>query len=458
MATTLASPPTDSQQYTFPSGPQPRPVVGSALDFNHNPLGFVTNLQRTYGKAATVEFLKGNRLVLFFTPAAVRYILTENPKNFLSGVFNSSLKQLLGDGLLTTDGDFHRQQRRLVQPAFHRKRIEQYANTMTQHTEDLVASWESGQIRDISVEMQKLTLRIVAKTLFDVDLKEDSTDLNKAFNDVILFPGERRLAWENILRFDLPWLPYGKFLRGREKLDATVFSIIEQRRMSRHDTGDVISMLLEAQDDDGTVMTDQQVRDQIMTFFAAGHETTANTLSWTFYLLSQNPTVWQKLVDELAHVLGGRTPTMDDLANLPYTDMVLKESMRLYPPAWAMGRTAVEDFDLEGFHLPAGQIVMFPQWVIQRLPSIWGDNADQFVPERFDASHPQEIPQFAYYPFGGGPRMCIGMPFAQMESKLLLATIAQRYTLALVPGHLVVPQPMVTLRPKYGIRMQLEAR
>lgn len=431
------------------------PVVGASLAFSRGPLAYLTKLQRTYGKAARIPMVGGFEIAVFFTPTAVRTVLTEQPRNFTSREFNFALTRLLGDGLLTIDGDFHRQQRRLVQPAFHKRRIESYATTMTSHTEEMLATWHRGEVRDLAVEMQQLTLRIVAKTLFDVDLQNESGQLGKAFTDVITFPGERRLAWQNFVRIDSPLTPYGRFLRGRATLDKTIFGIIHERRASGQDSGDVLSMLLQAQDEDGGTMTDQQVRDQTMTFFAAGHETTANSLAWTFYLLSNNYTAWDRLQAELAQVLGGRTPTLDDLPNLVYTDMIIKESMRLYPPAWVIGRRAAAACEIDGYQLPAGQVVMLPQYIIQRLPEIWGANADAFVPERFDPAHPQEVPQFAYFPFGGGLRMCIGMPFAQMEARLLLATIAQRHHPRLVPGFPVVPQTMITLRPKHGLKMTI---
>ena len=447
--------PTTTPGYRLPPGPAARPLVGSAFDFGRDPLAFVTRMQRAYGDAATVPMPRRGQLVMLFAPAYVRYVLTEHPRNFTSREFNDTLERLLGDGLLSIDGELHRSQRRLVQPAFHRKRIESYAATMTQHTEQMLATWQPGQTLDMAMEMQSLTLRIVAKTLLSVDVQHDSGELGHAFNDVILFPADVRLSWKNLLRINSPLTPYGRFLRGRAMLDRTLYGIIEERRQSHEDTGDVLSMLLASQDEDATVMTDKQVRDETMTFFAAGHETTSNALSWTFYLLSEYPGAYAKLRAELDHVLGGRTPTVEDLPNLVYTDMVIKEAMRLYPPAWAIGRRASEDFTMGDYHFPAGQLVLMSQWVIHRRPDIWGADAAYFKPERFDPVQPQDVPQFAYFPFGGGPRMCIGMPFAQMEARLLLATIAQRYYPRMVLGHPVVPQPMVTLRPKYGLKMTL---
>jgi cytochrome P450 len=458
MSTTYARVPASrAAAYVFPEGPRPKPLIGSTLEFSRDPLGFVTNLQHHYGKAAYAQFMGHIAAAFFFTPAAVKYFLVDNARNFTNREFASHLIEFLGNGLLTIDGDLHRQQRRLTQPAFHRKRIESYATTMTTLTEEMLATWRLGEIRDIASELRQLTLRIVAKTLFDIDITRSVDSLGPAFNKVVAFPDPRRISWENLLRINLPITPYGRYRLALRELDAAVYRIIAERRASRVDVGDIVSMLLSAQDEDGSVMTDTQIRDQLMTFFAAGHETTANTLAWTFYLLSGHPEVWQQLRYELNQVLGRRTPTVDDLPSLPITGMVLKESIRLYPPAWALGRRAIDDFEVEGYHLPAGTYVVFPQWVLHRLPEIWGPDALDFRPERFDPAHPQEIPPFAYYPFGGGSRMCIGMPFAQLESHLLLATIAQRFRPTVVPRYHVVPLALTTLRPKYGIQVILES-
>lgn len=456
MATTIDPRPPTTTAFRWPPGPPAPPVLGLTPAFSLDQLGFATRMQREYGDVVRVKLLGNFSLVMLFAPSAIRYVLTENPRNFTSREFNFVLKPLLGEGLLTIDNELHRQQRRLVQPAFHRRRVESYAAIMTRHTEEMLATWRRGEVRDMAAEMQRLTLRIVAKALFDVDLREDSQNLGQAFSDVILFPTGRNLSWKKWLRLDLPITPYGRFQAGIRTLNRTVFDIIAARRAQPHDTGDVISMLLAAQDEDGVTMTDQQIRDEVMTFFAAGHETTSNALAWTFSLLSQNPAAMARLRDEVDGVLGGRAPVVDDLPRLMYTDMVVKESMRLYPPAWAIGRRASEAFTVDGWHLPAGQFVFMSQWVTQRMPSIWGEDAAEFRPERFDPAQPQAVPPFAYFPFGGGPRMCIGMPFAQMEARLLLAMIAQRFRPRLVPGFPVVPEPLVTIRPKYGLHMVLE--
>jgi len=442
---------TTARRRGLPPGPQPLPVVGHAFQFRRDPLAFVQGLQRSYGGMAT--FYMGKMpMVLLARPEYARYVLVDHARNFTSREFAFGLRGILGDGLLTSDGDFHRQQRRLVQPAFHKKRVEGYAQVMVAHTQQTLDEWQVGQRLDIAAAMQDLTLRIVAKALFDVDLKIDSRGLGQAFNDVINNPVQMPFSWRSI-PLNLPFMPYAKHMAGRATLDTYIYGLIAKRRATGRDTGDVISMLLAAQDD-GVTMTDTQVRDQTLTLMAAGHETTANLLAWTFYLLSSHAEARATLLAELHSMLKGRAPTVDDLPNLPYLDWVVSESMRMYPPAWTVGRRAIAPFELGGYSFPAGQMVMVNQWVLHHLPEVWGDPY-AFRPERWEPSQARAIPPGAYFPFGAGPRMCIGMPFAQLEARLLLATILQRFTPELVPGWPVVPRPRITLRPKFGIQMTL---
>ncbi len=438
---------------TLPPGPKGLPGVGNALQFQRNPLHFVRETQRQFGRMATMH-IGEHPLVLFFRPEHVRYILTENPRNFVkpNRGGGANLRYLLGDGLLTIDGDYHRQQRRLVQPAFHKRRVESYADVMVQLTEEMLTKWQPGTEINIASAMQQLTLGIIAKTLFNVDSPPLIAELGTAFNAVI--NNGRSLASRRLLRLNFPFTKYGKVVAGKRTLDEFVYNLIAERRKDGRDMGDVLSMLLHAQEE-GDTLTDRQVHDHVLTFVAAGHETAQNTLGWTFYLLSQYPDKRDKLLNELQTVLAGRSPTVADLPNLPYLEWVINESWRILPPAWIQGRRAVNDFELDGHHFPAGTICLTSQWVIHNLPDIWGD-PEAFRPERWDPVNGQKVPQWAYFPFGGGPRICIGMPFAEMETKLLPATILQRYTPKLVPGFRVELQPRVTLRPKHGIRMRLE--
>jgi cytochrome P450 len=428
------------------------PVVGNVLQFRRDPLSFVRGVQRAYGDLA-IYYMGRVPIVLASRPEHVRYVLVEHARAFTNREFMRNLRQTLGDGLLTTDGDFHRQQRRLVQPAFHKKRVESYAGIMVSDTRALLETWQPGQRVDIARDMQQLTMRIVSRALFDVDVQVDAPELGQAFTDVIENPVGLAFSLRG-LPVDLPFTPYHRHMAGRRLLDDYVFGLIARRRAEGRDVGDIVSMLLAAQED-GISMSDQQIRDQTMTLFAAGHETTSNALTWTFYLLSQHERVREKLLAELADVLAGRDPTVDDLPNLPYLDWVVSESMRYYPPAWTQGRYAQEEFSLDGYTFPRGTVVMVSQWVVHHRADIWGD-PQVFRPERWDPEHGQKPPQGAYFPFGMGPRICIGMPFAQLEARLLLATILQRFSPHLVPDWPVVPRPRVTLRPKYGIQMTLE--
>jgi cytochrome P450 len=439
--------------YHYPPGPKPHRIFGNIPEFRKDQLGFMTNLERTYGDAATMYFFH-TPAVLFTRPEAIRYILIENARNFINRPVFESLRLLLGDGLLSIDGEFHRQQRRMVQPAFHKQRVEGYRDTMAACTERMLEEWTPGSERDIAHEMMRVTMHIVAKALFNVDLASQSEAIGQAFFDASEYTRRSRAPFK-LFRLNLPFTKYGKYVRARSFLDNTMAALIAEHRTRGEDTGDVISMLLKAQDEDGSAMPNQQVRDETLTLLAAGHATTANTLSWTFYLLSEHPAIQTKLLDELQRVLGGRPPTVDDLAQLPYLDMVVKESMRLYPPAWMQPRYTVDDFEYGGYRIKRGTIIFMSQWVTHRLPDLWPD-PDQFKPERFDSETGQKYHPQAYFPFGAGSRICIGMPFANLEARILLATILQRYVPKLTPGFPVVPEPMVTLFPKFGLQMALE--
>ena len=448
----ITNPPSASKKALLPPGPRGLPVLGNLLAFQNRPLRFFRQLARTYERMATVHIGK-RPVLLVFQPAHIRYILTENARNFIKLGFENGggLKRFLGDGLLTIDGDFHRQQRKLVQPAFHKHRVDNYAETMTQLAQEMLDGWQSGTTVNISSEMQQLTLRIITKTLFNVDSLEQTAKLGNAF-DAVLNVSDKQTAV--LGRFRKSTLPQ-KTTDGIRVLDTFIYGLIAQRRAHPQDAGDVLSMLLAAQEEKNA-MTDQQVHDHVLTFVAAGHETAQNTLSWTFYLLSKNPEVREKLRTELKTVLQGRVPTLNDLPHLPYLEGVINESWRFYPPVWRQARLAVEAFEMDGYTIPANTIVVLSQWVMHNQPDIWGD-PENFRPERWNADQKQNIPQGAYFPFGLGSHMCIGMAFAQLETKLLLATILQRFTPELAANAHVVLQPLVTLRPKYGIQMHLDA-
>jgi cytochrome P450 len=383
----------------------------------------------------------------------IESVLISQSQNFAKDKVIQNSRWFLGQGLLTSEGAEWRQQRRLCQPAFHRERLSSYGRTMGAYTEEMLANWPQGEARDIHQEMMQLTMRIVAKVLFSVEVSEDAQKVAAALNLLMRHTSGFRMIMPPPLRH-LPLPALIRVKRAVRELDEIVNCIIRQRRASGENSGDLLSMLMAARDEDGSAMTDRQLRDEIMTFLLAGHETTAVALSWTWYLLSEHPQVAQKLRQELNHVLGGCTPQLEDLARLPYTDKVVKESMRLYPPAWSLARTTAKEMEIAGYRLPVGANVVMSPWIVQRDPRFFKD-PDQFNPDRWTAQATQQLPRFAYFPFGGGPRLCIGASFAMMEANLLVATIAQRFHLHLVAGHPVDPLPGITLRPRHGMRMQI---
>ncbi len=439
---------------TLPPGPGKLPYLGNLLELRQDPLRYFQQMQRTYGDMATIHFGK-TPVVLLFRPEYVRYVLVEHPRSFVNSSFAGGPNDdssAANEGLLTINGEKHRQQRRAVQPAFHKKRVEGYATIMQEYTQELLDSWQAGETVDMSQAMQELTLRIVSKCLFSIDLSNQLRPLGDVFNGFI---GSQTSVVEDLLniRIDNPITGYGRRRAAMRQLNTLVYTLIAQRRDNPHDYDDVLAMLMEATsgEEPETKLTEKQIHDHIITFLAAGHETTAIALVWTFYLLAQYPAVREKLLEELRTVLAGRTPTVEDVAKLPYLDWVLSESMRLYPPAWMQVRFTAEDVEIGGVALPQGTMLIVSQWVLHRLPEIWGD-AEVFRPERWDPASEQSIPPGAYFPFGGGPRTCIGMPLAQLEAKIVLATILQRYTPQPVPGYTPGLQPVITLRPKRNLR------
>ncbi|HEY7850413.1 MAG TPA: cytochrome P450, partial [Ktedonobacterales bacterium] len=395
----------------------------------------------------------GRDVVLFSRPEYAHYFLVDHAQNFSSGASRDLLKRFLGEALLTTDGDIHRRQRRLVQPAFHRKRVESYAATMTSQTQQMLDRWQVGDELDMAQALQELTLRIIVQALFDLDLQEQGTAISQLFSTVIENNRPGPLG-EMLAKLNVG--PVKRAQAARARLDQFVYGLIAQRRAEGRDHGDVLSMLLAARDEDGAPMTDVQLRDQAMTLIAAGHETTSNALAWTFYLLARNPDKYATLRAEVTTVLGGRTATAADLPQMPYLDAVIMEAMRIYPPAWTVNRTALEPFELGGYQFPAGTRAIISQWVIHHLPEVWGD-PETFRPKRWTPEFRQQLPRGAYFPFGAGPRICIGMPLAEIEARLLLATMLQRFTPRMVAGWPVETRPRVTLRMRHGIRMRLEA-
>ena len=425
-----------------------------------SPLEFFPMLARTYGDLSA--FRMGGETVFFVNhPQYVKDILVTHNRNFIKGRGLESAKRLLGQGLLTSEDPVHLRQRRLMQPAFHRDRVVTYAHTMVEYADRMRREWTPGATIDVAQEMMRLTLSIAGKTLFDVDVESQAADVGRALTAVMDSFWTTMLPFIDVLeRMPIPQLRRAR--AARERLDDIIYGLIAERRAEGaaiEDRGDLLSMLLLAQDeeDQNRGMTDLQVRDEAMTIFLAGHETTANALTWTWYLLSGAPEVERRLHDELDRVLCGRVPTVEDIPALGFVERVVTESMRLYPPAWLIGRRALREYRIGGYVAPARTIFVTSPYVLHRDLRYFGD-PDRFCPDRWTPEFRAALPPFAYFPFGGGPRRCIGESFAWMELVLVVATLAQRWSLRLVPEHPVVPQPVVTLRTKHGVRMVPEFR
>lgn len=440
-----------------PPGPRSIIPLGALLRFRHDPLVFLTHLARQYGDVAQVSF-GSQQLVLLNHPDHIHDVLVTHHRNFHKGRGLERARVLLGNGLLTSEGEFHRRQRRLAAPAFHRQRVESYGSVMVDYTTKMLQRWQSGATIDLDQEMMRLTLAIAGSTLFGSDVEDEASTVGEALTDIMeMFRIFQLPFGEFFERLPLPRVR--RFERQRARLDATIYRMIAERRASGKDRGDLLSMLLQARDEfgDGGGMTDMQLRDEILTILLAGHETTANALTWTIYLLSQHPQIEAVLLAELDEVLSGRGPTVADLPQLRYTRRVLSEGLRLYPPAWVIGRRALSDYQVGGYQVPARTIVAMSQWVMHRDPRYYPD-PDRFDPDRWTPEQQEQRPRYAYFPFGGGPRICIGESFAWMEGTLCLATIMQHWRLRLVPGHPVGTKPLITLRPRYGMRMKVEQR
>ncbi len=442
----------------LPPGPRGRLLTGSLPDLRRDPLETYTRCAREFGDCATLRF-GPTRVYLLSHPDLIEEVLVAKTANFTKHWGLRIARRLLGNGLLTSEADFWRRQRRLIQPAFTRERIAFYGGSMVRHADRLTAAWKDGETRDVHEDMCQLTLEIAAATLFGADesgakapeVLQALKDLTAGFGSVFF-----RIIW---LPSFVPTPGNVRRERAAKRLDEIIYDLIRRRRAgeSQHD---LLGILLSARDeDDGSRMTDQQVRDEAMTLFLAGHDTTALTLSWGWYLLAQHPEVTRALVAEVDGVLGDRVPTPDDLPRLRYTEAVVQEIMRLYPSAYIIGRQAIEPCEIGGYGVPAGGTVLMSQWVVHRDPRWYGKDADVFRPERWLDGLQRRLPKYAYFPFGGGPRICIGNHFAMMEAVLVMATMARRWHFSRPANEAPVkPRPAVTLRPAGPIRLVVHAR
>jgi cytochrome P450 len=453
----------------YPPGPHSIMPSGLLRQFIRNPIKTLMDIAYSYGDIAHFKFGR-QHVYLFNNPHHIEDALIRNHKNFIKSRGLQISKRLLGEGLVTSEREYHDRQRRIIQPAFHPALIKKYGDVMTTYAANMCQRWEDGMTLDIHKEMIHVTAGIISKAVLGSDIKSEQGD---QVGDALLTCAEyfnRLLMPFGELIEKIPILHINKgFQQAKRKLDSIVYNMIKEHRDNERkgvQQMDLLSTLLQAQDAEAGIgrMTDSQLRDEVMTIFLAGHETTANALTWTLYLLSQNPLVEGKLYEELCSVLGdskgsktNRIPTVEDVPKLEYTEKVFRESMRLYPPAWTIGRQAINDYKVDKYVIPAGSIVLMSQYVMHRNPRYFAD-PELFYPDRWNKEEKSQLPRFSYFPFGGGIRGCVGEPFAWMEGILLIATICRQWKMQHDPDHKVELKPLITLRPKYGMRMKLERR
>ena len=441
----------------FPPGPKGHFLFGNLGAVSRDWLGFYSRCVKEFGDVVRLRYLHVP-ICLVIHPRDIEYVLVTNPGNFTKSADYRALARVLGNGLLTNEGKPWQHQRSLIQPAFRRESIFAYAPLMTRATREMLNSWTDHESRNVHEDMMALTLRIVAQCLFGAEVTGVAERVGKAMQvvtDRFLIDAGRAL----LLPFDLPDFLAPARHRAISDLNKIIHGILRERRNSNRAHGDLLDSLLRVRDADGRPMSEVQLRDEVMTLFLAGHETTAIALSWTFYLLGQHPEVEAQLVKEIQMVLGNREPTIDDLPRLGYTEMILKESMRLYPAVWGIGRRAIADCEIGGYRVSAGTNIFIFQSLTQRDPRFFSE-PETFNPERWreDPIRLGKIPRFAYFPFGGGPRVCVGASFAMLEATLLLVMIEQKFCLRLAHGQTVEPVPTVTLRPKNGIKVTVQRR
>jgi cytochrome P450 len=431
-------------------------AIEIGLSFQNDPLGVMDQYFRSFGDVYGI-YVNGQTTDLVIRhPQHIQEFLVDREADFAKDATYTEpqrgLTRYLGNGLLISGGDFWKRQRKLMQPAFHHKRIEGYAETMGKYTEEMLANWQDGGKLRIDEEMMKLTLRIVVKALFDSEVASDAKKIGHSmdvFHALVNLPKHLPKWWPARAELRTP--------RALAELNEVVYRIINERRQDSIDRGDLLSMMLAAEDEAGNRMTDQQLRDESVTLFLAGHETTANLMNWIWAALANEPSVEAKLHEELDAVLAGRTPTLADLKQLPYTEKVVKEGLRMYPPAYAVSRMALRDTQIGPYKVEKNSVVNAIIYFTHHHPDFW-ENPEVFNPDRFNEQADKARHRWAYLPFGGGPRVCIGNMFALMEAQIMLATIASRYRLRLPAGHQLKMEPMITLRPKNGLPMILEAR
>ena len=442
----------------MPPGPKGLPLFGLALTIRKDALGTLRRVAREYGDIVRLPVMLQERIFLNHPDFIEQVLVIQQSKFHKSDLTKIIVGPLLGQGLLVSEGEFWRRQRRLAQPAFHRSRIQEYGATMIESVERHIRDWRDSERRDLASEMMALTLDVAVRTLFGTSLPAEAQQVGQSMTFLMRYQLGRQ---RSPVRLPESWpTPRNRrATREREFLDSLVYRMIDEHRSqaAENHRSDLLSLLLGAMDEDGSQMTPQQLRDETMTLFIAGHETTAQMLAWTWYLLGENSTAETRLHEELDGVLGGRAPEASDFPRLPYLRAVMNEVLRLYPPAYITARTSIAPCSIGGYDFPAGSTMLMSQWVMHRDARFYED-PDTFRPERWLEELEDRLPAGAYFPFGDGPRRCIGQGFALLEAALVIGTIAQRFQFRLVPGHPVVPEPLITLRPRNGIQMTLHAR
>lgn len=437
-------------------GPTGLPLVGSFVPYTQDLIRFLMDCYHRYGRTVRFDFLNLHGAIMAGAEAN-RYILVDNMENFLVSplIEKARARWIVGRGLLFIDEPAHKQHRRLILPSMHRQRLEKYQQIMRETAETILNRWKPGQAMDLTDEMDDIALIVEGHALFNVDFSQDARELSHAVAVLVETVNDMFHVSMAQVPFDIPLLggKGGTLRQAMKNAHTLIENMIVEHERTGQDMGDVVSMLLAARDEDGGRLTAQDVRDHLLTLYVAGHETVANALSWACYLLAQHPAVASKLLSELENVLGGKPPTLADLDRLPYLEMVAKESLRIYPPATNLFRTARDGFVWDGYDIPAGSVIMYTPYVSHRIPEHFPD-PERFWPERFDPAVATPPPSFAYVPFGGGPRSCIGAPFAMLEIKTVLAMICQRFRLDLVAGQDVSTKVTTTLQPKYGVQVR----
>jgi cytochrome P450 len=433
-------------------------LFGNTFDFVKNPLRFLMNAMQYQQKMVQIR-IAGRNIYLLFRPEEIKYVLQENNKNYTKSDAYLGVQLFLGNGLLNSEGDFWRRQRKLAQPAFHKQRLALLVERMNRATLDMLQRWEAhmtAQPLNISQETMQLTLEIVSEALFSSDVKKYIQSISSALNIIIDYAYKSISSYIKIpLKYPTP--SNVKFKKAVNQIDSVVYEMINRRKHAQvGDHLDLLGMLMEAQDEEtGEKMNSKQLRDEVTTIFMAGHETTANALAWAFYLIAQYPKVAKKMRIEVIQVLGkDGLPTYENVRELKYILQVIHETLRLYPPAWVVGRKTIESDLIDKYPLPANSAILISPYAVHRNPAYW-ENPNEFNPDNFLPEQEKKRPTYAYFPFGGGPRLCIGNNFALMEMQIILALAVRQFDFHLVSEQEILPEPTITLRPKTELKLKI---